>query len=392
MKTAKLSVMWVFILFFMLTGAYAGTKDYVLEWDVGEPDIVQYVLYYREGSSVLTEPLPNGCGDPATECEISIDVANPCDDRANDPNLTRDDQTGKFSYALGTLSDQNVYFFAIKAVDCLGQESPLSDQSITLLVTSPSAPFYINSSEDDNFQLSGYADPLSDVEIYLNDSLKSTVSAEGTGSWAAYLNLIDLGVAEGDVNFKATYLSGASPSPAVGGTYDATQPESTVNITRSDYNDANWVAAASISGTASDDRSGLAKIDIRIKRDDNKYWDGSDWVSGSDTWLTADGTENWSYTLQSTELTDGAEYTVESRATDLAGNVQTVFGSDSFMYDVAPADSIVDMSREHYNSVNWSATDSIGGTASDASSGVEQVHVRIGREYRRLLDGHGLER
>ena len=78
-----------------------------------------------------------------------------------------------------------------------------------------------------------------------------------------------------------------------------------------------------VSGTASDNVSGVAKVELIIKR-----------PNGSETTVTASGTENWSYTI--TDLVDG-EYFIRSRATDTAGNTESVGESKKILVDtVAP--------------------------------------------------------
>ena len=73
-------------------------------------------------------------------------------------------------------------------------------------------------------------------------------------------------------------------------------------------------------------------MEIALQRsNDLAYWSGLVWTL-SETWLSPNELTNWTYYF--TDLNNTVNYTVQSRATDNAGNVQTTYGSDSFIYDV----------------------------------------------------------
>ena len=89
----------------------------------------------------------------------------------------------------------------------------------------------------------------------------------------------------------------------------------------------------SISGTAADTSgSGVQKTEIKIATSDNRYWNGSAWTDQL-SWVQATGTTAWSYTISQTNFADGIVYTVESKTTDVAGNVQESLGTNTFNYD-----------------------------------------------------------
>ena len=82
-----------------------------------------------------------------------------------------------------------------------------------------------------------------------------------------------------------------------------------------------------IAGTATDNLSGVANVDLVIKRSvDNKYWDGSLWVEvvgeEAEPRVRVSGTTSWSYTLTSVSETS---YDIVSHATDVAGNVENSY-------------------------------------------------------------------
>src|SRR5204863_9223429 len=125
-------------------------------------------------------------------------------------------------------------------------------------------------------------------------------------------------------------------------TYDITAPASAVTVPA---NGAGVNAPASISGTASDTGSGVAVVQVSLKRgSDNKYWDGSSsWVS-TEQLLSTTGTASWS---RSTGLPSGANladgsYTARSVAIDNMGNVQTTVTTSTFTVEsTAPATASV---------------------------------------------------
>jgi hypothetical protein len=134
-------------------------------------------------------------------------------------------------------------------------------------------------------------------------------------------------------------------------------PSSTVDIDNTIYGPKTWIGTT-IKGTATDEGGSLLnRVEISIKRNDGKYWDGISFTSTTSTWITAESTTNWTYTLSAGNLTDGA-YTVESRAIDNAWNIQTTYASDSFIYDAtAPVITAV-QSTPNSNSatITWNTT------------------------------------
>jgi hypothetical protein len=152
--------------------------------------------------------------------------------------------------------------------------------------------------------------------------------------------------------------------------YDSGIPMSSIT-TSGLLGKAGWAGA--VAGLASDDFSGVDRVHITLLRvSDGKYFDGADWI-GTATWLLASGTNAWTYAFTPTQ---GITYTVQSRATDRAGNVQSVFGTASFSYDGTDPTSAVGVSG-YYGSVTW--TGAITGTASDLESGLQSVVLSIER-------------
>ena len=115
-------------------------------------------------------------------------------------------------------------------------------------------------------------------------------------------------------------------------TIDSKKPSSiiTVPINNNFYNKLD-----TISGTAFDPKqgTGINRIEITIKRlSDDSYWNGSNWVS-SECWLLATGITIWWYDSSSIPWLSGNRYSVQSRATDNATNVEIPNIRNIFTYD-----------------------------------------------------------
>ena len=93
-------------------------------------------------------------------------------------------------------------------------------------------------------------------------------------------------------------------------------------------------ASANDAGTSP---SGVAKVEVSIQRaSDSQYWNGSSWQAAP-AWNLASGTTSWSYGFS--PAADN-QYTVVSKATDKATNVETPGAGHSFKVDdLAPTSS-----------------------------------------------------
>lgn len=128
---------------------------------------------------------------------------------------------------------------------------------------------------------------------------------------------------------------------------DVTPPE--VAITSGDEATA---TPFEITGTASDDLTGVALVEVR--------------VAGGD-WEPATGTAVWTY---SADLEEG-ENSIEVRATDGADNVSVIVTQTVTLDSVAPVVTITSPT------VSETAAYTVRGTAADAVSGVSMVEVRV---------------
>jgi predicted CXXCH cytochrome family protein len=162
-------------------------------------------------------------------------------------------------------------------------------------------------------------------------------------------------------------------------TADGSPPVSTINIPSNAYvNGSTYYVngnACSITGTASDTKSGVRKVEVKIVN-----------AATSATivdWTQVSGTNSWSY---SWTLPADGKYNIKSRATDNAGNVEMPgTGINLNVDNTAPTVSITNPTGTRYTILGTSTTNNqaiggtsytITGTASDGTgSGVQSVYV-----------------
>jgi DUF2075 family protein len=200
-------------------------------------------------------------------------------------------------------------------------------------------------------------------------------AAAGTTAWTYNMPGLTSG-RRYEVTAKATDNAGNSATHGPY-TFDYDDVEPTVTITTPDLATEYYQTMNTFIGTANDDASGVAKVEVKLQRiGDGKWWDNTvpDWVV-AETLLPADvtGLPAWTYDSSAVTFGDGLTYEVSAKAEDNAGN--DPWESDQFTIDTtAPAATIDNIADE----VGCSF-DEISGTSSDATSGVDKVEVRIQR-------------
>ncbi len=155
---------------------------------------------------------------------------------------------------------------------------------------------------------------------------------------------------------------------------DTHTPSSALDIP---VNNGFYYSLPIISGIAFDATSGfgLNKIEIAINQlTDNRYWDGTTWAP-IPSWLLATGTRNWSYDSSNVKWTSGTKYSVQSRATDNASNIEQPKVMNIFTIDMAAPESEIEIPKDN----NWlNRLNSISGNAVDiGGSEVKEVKINI---------------
>ena len=116
-------------------------------------------------------------------------------------------------------------------------------------------------------------------------------------------------------------------------------PAANANILAPAFADGCATPAEDVCGTAEDgaDGSGVAKVEVQLRRTtDGLYFDGSGWVADA-TWIEAAGTGEWTRAFPAAP----GYYTIASRATDGAGNVEEPAAPRAFRILPATVDPVV---------------------------------------------------
>ena len=211
------------------------------------------------------------------------------------------------------------FWWRVKAVDAAGNESNWSDlwkvtvdNEAPVLSSKTDFEGWFNSAQTSTFHYAddnmadGYADPTCEID---------TEGADQTCSITP--NICDKA---GNCNTTTQISNGAD--------IDFTVPASVITYPEGDNEGIvyvnNW--NGTISGTASDNLSGVRKVELVIKRDINgavTYWDGSGWQT-NEIYVLATETNSWTYGPLALPLIEGT-YTIESHATDNAGNTENTY-------------------------------------------------------------------
>lgn len=115
---------------------------------------------------------------------------------------------------------------------------------------------------------------------------------------------------------------------------DTEKPISTIDvpINKSYLNNMSIISGNSIDAGG----SGIDQVKITIKcEEDNKYWNGNVWVTEK-FWLSLLANKTWTYNASNIPLTNGAKYTICSRAFDKVGNREFPGTKKSFIFDSQP--------------------------------------------------------
>ncbi|MHA1780032.1 MAG: Ig-like domain-containing protein [Candidatus Thorarchaeota archaeon] len=127
-------------------------------------------------------------------------------------------------------------------------------------------------------------------------------SVSGTTTWSLSIDTTDLTDGDHRIYFYARDRTGSTTRKSIAFRVDNTDPTLSINNPSA----SSWHSGSiTVSGTAADGMSGIAKVKCKI---------------GSTDWVMADGTTSWSCTLDSTLVDDGF-HTISVVAYDNAGNI-----------------------------------------------------------------------
>ncbi len=273
--------------------------------------------------------------------------------------------TGTDSWSLEwTLPEDGEYELISRATDFGGnEETPgesvgvfVDNTAPTSLITDPPDGGALNG---DQYTITGTAEDnltgVDSVEISTDNGM-TWLPVDGTENWSFQWTLPG---EEGAVTLytKATDSAGNIETPAEHTvTIDRTPPQSI--ITHPGEDGCVGGGVYTIEGTASDALTSVETVEISVD-------DGA-------TWHEAEGTENWSY--QWTIPGDG-NYILKSRATDIAGNIETPQPGREVEVDLIPPDS--DIVDPQNGDAIGGETYTVAGTAQDQGCGLEKVEISV---------------
>ncbi|MFO0799159.1 MAG: Ig-like domain-containing protein [Gemmataceae bacterium] len=134
----------------------------------------------------------------------------------------------------------------------------------------------------------------------------------------------------------------------------------------------------SVSGTAADALGGtVPSVSVTIRRSsDLLFWTGFAWAGSGTLAATVIGT-TWSVPFPPTAQDTGLTYTINSSATDAAGNNRTATAI-AYQWDAAPAAATVALASSVFGPGGWPG--SVGGVTTDTGpAGVAAVYVVVTR-------------
>ncbi|RLC93245.1 MAG: hypothetical protein DRI39_06320, partial [Chloroflexi bacterium] len=294
-----------------------------------------------------------------------------------------------WTFAMPALVSNETYTVRAKAIDDSGRESAEVSTSFIYDATHPTAsldviPNLVTALDS----ISGTASDtppgeLDRVQVQLRkgvgsywdgsswQSAPTWLDAEGATSWAFALPPLE------DEDYKVSVRSvdragNLSIVASQTFTVDAARPTVSLDGVADFVN-----SLRSVTGTAADNKSGVAVVSILIKdQSAGTYWDGDSWEA-TPAWVECSGTESWSYDTSGVGWVGAHSYKVTVTATDNAGNAVSSADrpSDTFCYDTTiptvALDDIPDL---------VSPPASVSGTADDTTHGqVETVQVQVGK-------------
>ena len=276
-------------------------------------------------SNITTNPIAVNSSVSSFDITFSVDV-----DLIEDPEVTvvgnpavkvsQGWKTYTYRYTVIGNEGEGAREISIQGTD--GGGSPVSGTgSIAFDFTPPSGDVVNNDHVNSRYDLRLTFENLSEViaKVQITGDITDFFN---DGTYLSYpsSNYKDVDLTSGDgakritVIFKDAAGNVSDPIEKVV-VLDAVNPGVAINAP----SPGTYSSINTISGTASDDRSGIDRVEVAIRKD-YKYWDGSGFNASSACWLPANGTDNWSYDCSAVNWIDG-EYSIRARSHDKAGNV-----------------------------------------------------------------------
>ena len=303
------------------------------------------------------------------------------------------------AFAAASFPADGGYTVRVRATDAAGNVEAANSRSFTIDRTAPQTT--IDSSPSDPSASGGASFDFSSSEG--GSSFECRIDG---GSWGACTSPESYaGLADASHTFDVRATDGAGNQDVSPASFtwlvDTTAPTSSTAFPAASgsYTAAEWDAGcttAGLCGTYGDGTgSGVAEVEVSVRRGTGNYWDGSAFSSATEVWNDAGlAAGDWSYAFDSSDFPADGSYTVRVRAADAAANTQTP-SSRTFTFDAtAPASTTTfPAAAGDYNTAGWNAgcpASGLCGTYSDgAGSGVADVEVSIRQGTGDYWDGSG---
>ncbi|HEX2766115.1 MAG TPA: Ig-like domain-containing protein, partial [Candidatus Limnocylindria bacterium] len=197
-----------------------------------------------------------------------------------------------------------------------------------------------NVTNDQTPTFNGTAEDLSIVTVFDGATPLGTTATDAAGNWSFTSGMLSNGTHS--ISARATDAAGnqSGPSGSLTVTIDALAPSSAITFPMPGSYDAfQWNAGCSTAfvgdacGTWSD--SGLAGVEsvaVALRNAAGDYWTGTgnDFSSSTPIWHATTGSTTWNRLIPFSSFPAAGSYTLLSRATDVAGNVQAPPASTTF--------------------------------------------------------------
>ena len=232
-----------------------------------------------------------------------------------------------------------LYTLTAFALDSAGNKSGLSIVSVSMLpgplaptisivnnvrfTNSPMVGLILSAQNADSMHFRVNNDPWTSWELLQPSKMNFPIAAGGEGLKRVYVEYKD----------KAAQISAPVFDNVV---YDTTAPRCT-GATHGFFNPATWPGY--LTGNAFDSLSGIKNVVVSLKNESQGVlWNGSHWLVGDPTWLSATGAQPWKFMFDTTNLST-AIYSVTAISFDSAGN-KSMMIVDTINYAVAPVNTM----------------------------------------------------
>ncbi|MFA5859733.1 MAG: hypothetical protein WC955_11795, partial [Elusimicrobiota bacterium] len=202
---------------------------------------------------------------------------------------------------------------------------------------------------------------------------------------------------------KAVDTASNTESPTVYNRFGVDN-EAPVSYIQKPVNTGFYNSLVTVSGTSTDDFSGIAEIQVRTQNLLNgKYWDGTAFLgedpNASAVWRVATDTENWKFTgitnppggaSEDDSWVSGKKYSIVIRGKDNAGNIRQTFtvGNDSNTFTFDNEVPVTKVLVPATGNLSYNAMATVSGTVADNTviangytSGIDTVTVRISYDF-----------